>query len=215
MNPFYIRVKKLDFSLPAGGVIPAAQLQEIASIRDILSDASVRAAEIVQAADADRGLLLAQAQQQADRIIPLARNQMETEVLAQHVRWLVAADRWESSLITHARQHILTAMASVVTTWAGQQSVDQILIHRLGAKVESMAQQDNVVLRVHPQHLPAVISALGTRVQCVGDESLAEDQAQLGSPMLLLSLSLRRHLSQLVLWLQQSPPSLPHQASDT
>ncbi len=68
-----------------------------------------------------------------------------------------------------------------------------------------MAQQGELTLRVHPQHLPAVTTALGERLRCVGDTEMAADQAQLSSPMLQLTLSLHHHLSQLVLWLQQSP----------
>ncbi|WP_145509099.1 type III secretion system stator protein SctL [Yersinia alsatica] len=206
MNPFHIRVEKFDYSLSGGRIIPAAQLQAMVQGRDLLSDARQQAAEIVHAATAERDALLALAQQQADKLIHQARHDMETAVLAQHVAWLVAAERVESSLVTQAREHILAAITSVVTTWAGQQSVSQILIDRLGAQVEKMAHHNELVLRVHPQHLPAVVSALGDRVQCVADESMAEDQAQLASPLLQLTLSLQQHLSQLILWLQEPPP---------
>ncbi|MGP2517797.1 type III secretion system stator protein SctL [Yersinia sp. 2545 StPb PI] len=203
MNPFHLRIEKFDYSLPAGRVIAAVQLQEMAQSRDILSAARVQAAEIVQAAQDECRVLLAQARQQADMLMVKARSQIEAEVVAQHVGWLVAAEQLEASLITQARQQILAAIASVVTAWAGQQSVEQILIHRLGAQVEKMAHDEMLVLQVHPQHLPAVVSALGERVQCVGDESMPEDTARLGSPMLQVSLSLRSHLAQLILWLQE------------
>jgi type III secretion system HrpE/YscL family protein len=214
MNPFHIRVEKFDYSLPAGAVIPAAQLQEMRQSRDILTEASAQAAEIIHAAQAEKVLLLEQARQQAEVLARQARGQMESEVLAQHVAWLVAAEQLTASLITQAHQHILAAMTSVITTWAGQQSVEQVLIHRLGAQVEKMAHQEMLVLRIHPQHLPAVESALGARVQCVGDEALAGDQAQLGSPMLQLTFSLNDHLSQLILWLQAPSEPLLYQESD-
>ncbi|MBE7832663.1 HrpE/YscL family type III secretion apparatus protein, partial [Yersinia pestis] len=100
---------------------------------------------------------------------------------------------------------ILAAITTVVTTWSGEQPMSQILIQRLGDQAEKMAQQGELTLRVHPQHLPAVTTALGERLRCVGDTEMAADQAQLSSPMLQLTLSLHHHLSQLVLWLQQSP----------
>ncbi len=203
MNPFHLRIEKFDYSLPAGRVIAAVQLQEMAQSRDILSAAREQAAKIVQAAQDESRVLLAQAQQQADMLMVQARNQTEAEVLAQHVGWLVAAEQLEAALITQSRQHILAAITAVVTAWAGQQSVEQILIHRLGAQVEQMAHGEKLLLQVHPQHLPAVTSALGERVQCVGDESMPEDAACLGSPMLQVSLSLRSHLAQLILWLQE------------
>ncbi|ATM97532.1 type III secretion apparatus protein, HrpE/YscL family [Yersinia frederiksenii] len=206
MNPFHIRVEKFDYSLPGGRIIPAAQLQEMVHSRDLLSDARQQAAEIVHAAGAERDALLAQAQRQADKLIHQARHAMETDILAQHVAWLVAAEQAESSLVTQAREQILAAITVVVTTWAGQQPVNQILIDRLGAQVEKMAHHNELVLRVHPQHLPAVVAALGARVQCVADENMAQDQAQLSSPLLQLTLSLHHHLSQLILWLHERQP---------
>ncbi|ENC7789808.1 type III secretion system stator protein SctL [Yersinia enterocolitica] len=215
MNPLQIRVEEFDFALPLGAVIPAAELQKIAQSRDILSDAQAQAADIVQAARAERTELLVQAQQQADRLIEQTRSQMETDVLVQHVHWLVAVEQLESALITQARESIFTAIRSVMTAWAGEQAVSQILIHRLGAQVEKLAHDNELILRVHPQHLSAVAAALGSRVQCIADDNMAEDQAQLSSPMLQLTLSLQHHLSQLLLWLQESPePSLYQELTD-
>lgn len=215
MNPLQIRVEEFDFALPLGAVIPAAELQKIAQSRDILSDAQAQAADIVQAAQAERTELLVQAQQQADRLIEQTRSQMETDVLAQHVHWLVAVEQLESALITQARESIFAAIRSVMTAWAGEQAVSQILIHRLGAQVEKLAHDNELILRVHPQHLSAVAAALGSRVQCIADNNMAEDQAQLSSPMLQLTLSLQHHLSQLLLWLQESPePSLYQELTD-
>ncbi|HDL7468947.1 TPA: type III secretion system stator protein SctL [Yersinia enterocolitica] len=215
MNPLQIRVEEFDFALPLGAVIPAAELQKIAQSRDILSDAQAQAADIVQAARAERTELLIQAQQQADRLIEQTRSQMETDVLAQHVHWLVAVEQLESALITQARESIFAAIRSVMTAWAGEQAVSQILIHRLGAQVEKLAHDNELILRVHPQHLSAVAAALGSRVQCIADDNMAEDQAQLSSSMLQLTLSLQHHLSQLLLWLQESPePSLYQELTD-
>ncbi|CQH47933.1 type III secretion system stator protein SctL [Yersinia enterocolitica] len=215
MNPLQIRVEEFDFALPLGAVIPAAELQKIAQSRDILSDAQVQAADIVQAARAERTELLVQAQQQADRLIEQTRSQMETDVLAQHVHWLLAVEQLESALITQARESIFAAIRSVMTAWAGEQAVSQILIHRLGAQVEKLAHDNELILRVHPQHLSAVAAALGSRVQCIADDNMAEDQAQLSSSMLQLTLSLQHHLSQLLLWLQESPePSLYQELTD-
>ncbi|EOW1911808.1 TPA: type III secretion system stator protein SctL [Yersinia enterocolitica] len=215
MNPLQIRVEEFDFALPLGAVIPAAELQKIAQSRDILSDAQAQAADIVQAAQAERTELLVQAQQQADRLIEQTRSQMETDVLAQHVHWLVAVEQLESALITLARESIFAAIRSVMTAWAGEQAVSQILLHRLGAQVEKLAHDNELILRVHPQHLSAVAAALGSRVQCIADDNMAEDQAQLSSPMLQLTLSLQHHLSQLLLWLQESPePSLYQELTD-
>ncbi|EKN3501658.1 type III secretion system stator protein SctL [Yersinia enterocolitica] len=215
MNPLQIRVEEFDFALPLGAVIPAAELQKIAQSRDILSDAQAQAADIVQAARAERTELLVQAQQQADRLIEQTRSQMETDVLAQHVHWLVAVEQLESALITQARESIFAAIRSVMTAWAGEQAVSQILIHRLGAQVEKLAHDNELILRVHPQHLSAVAAALGSRVQCIADDNMAEDQAQLSSSMLQLTLSLQHHLSQLLLWLQESPePSLYQELTD-
>ncbi|MDA5545750.1 type III secretion system stator protein SctL [Yersinia rochesterensis] len=210
MNPFQIRVEKFDFSLPLGGVIPAAQLQEMEQCRDRVSDAHTQAADIVQSAQAESARLLAQAQQQVDKLLEHTRSQLEIDVLAQHVSWLVAAEQLESVLITQGRELILAAIASVVTAWAGEQEASQILIHRLGAQVEKMALDDaqvlhGLMLRVHPQHFSAVASALGARVRCIADEKMASDQAQLSSPMLQITLSLQHHLSQLLQWLQESP----------
>lgn len=215
MNPLQIRVEEFDFALPLGAVIPAAELQKIAQSRDILSDAQAQAADIVQAARAERTELLVQAQQQADRLIEQTRSQMETDVLAQHVHWLVAVEQLESALITQARESIFAAIRSVMTAWAGEQAVSQILLHRLGAQVEKLAHDNELILRVHPQHLSAVAAALGSRVQCIADNNMAEDQAQLSSSMLQLTLSLQHHLSQLLLWLQESPePSLYQELTD-
>ncbi|HDV7160683.1 TPA: type III secretion system stator protein SctL [Yersinia enterocolitica] len=215
MNPLQIRVEEFDFALPLGAVIPAAELQKIAQSRDILSDAQAQAADIVQAAQAERTELLVQAQQQADRLIEQTRSQMETDVLAQHVHWLVAVEQLESALITQARESIFAAIRSVMTAWAGEQAVSQILLHRLGAQVEKLAHDNELILRVHPQHLSAVAAALGSRVQCIADDNMAEDQAQLSSSMLQLTLSLQHHLSQLLLWLQESPePSLYQELTD-
>ncbi|HEN3610326.1 TPA: type III secretion system stator protein SctL [Yersinia enterocolitica] len=215
MNPLQIRVEEFDFTLPLGAVIPAAELQKMVQSRDILSDAKTQAADIVQAAQTECAQLLAQAQQQADKLIEQTRSQMETEVLTQHVHWLVAAEQLESALITQARASILAAIRSVVTAWAGEQAVSQILIHRLGAQVENLAHDNELILRVHPQHLSAVAAALGSRVQCIADDNMAEDQAQLSSPMLQLTLSLQHHLSQLLLWLQESPePALYQELTD-
>ncbi|HDM8437646.1 type III secretion system stator protein SctL [Yersinia enterocolitica] len=215
MNPLQIRVDEFDFALPLGAVIPAAELQKMVQSRDILSDAKTQAADIVQAAQTECAQLLAQAQQQADKLIEQTRSQMETEVLTQHVHWLVAAEQLESALITQARASILAAIRSVMTAWAGEQAVSQILIHRLGAQVENLAHDNELILRVHPQHLSAVAAALGSRVQCIADDNMAEDQAQLSSPMLQLTLSLQHHLSQLLLWLQESPePSLYQELTD-
>ncbi|MGM7740310.1 type III secretion system stator protein SctL [Yersinia enterocolitica] len=215
MNPLQIRVEEFDFALPLGAVIPAAELQKIAQSRDILSDAQAQAADIVQAAQAERTELLVQAQQQADRLIEQTRSQMETDVLAQHVHWLVAVEQLESALITQARESIFAAIRSVMTAWAGEQAVSQILIHRLGAQVEKLAHDNELILRVHPQHLSAMAAALGSRVQCIADNNMAEDQAQLSSSMLQLTLSLQHHLSQLLLWLQESPePSLYQELTD-
>ncbi|HDL8052191.1 type III secretion system stator protein SctL [Yersinia enterocolitica] len=215
MNPLQIRVEEFDFTLPLGAVIPAAELQKMVQSRDILSDAKTQAADIVQAAQTECAQLLAQAQQQADKLIEQTRSQMETEVLTQHVHWLVAAEQLESALITQARASILAAIRSVMTAWAGEQAVSQILIHRLGAQVENLAHDNELILRVHPQHLSAVAAALGSRVQCIADDNMAEDQAQLSSPMLQLTLSLQHHLSQLLLWLQESPePSLYQELTD-
>ncbi len=215
MNPLQIRVEEFDFTLPLGAVIPAAELQKMVQSRDILSDAKTQAADIVQVAQTECAQLLAQAQQQADKLIEQTRSQMETEVLTQHVHWLVAAEQLESALITQARASILAAIRSVMTAWAGEQAVSQILIHRLGAQVENLAHDNELILRVHPQHLSAVAAALGSRVQCIADDNMAEDQAQLSSPMLQLTLSLQHHLSQLLLWLQESPePSLYQELTD-
>ncbi|MGE4802539.1 type III secretion system stator protein SctL [Yersinia hibernica] len=211
MNPFQLRVEKFDFSLPVGAVIPAAQLHQMVQRRDILSDAQAQAADIMQAAQAECELLLAQAQQQAETLIEQTRHQMESDVLAQHVAWLVAGEHVQSSLITQSRAAILAALTAVITAWAGEQAASQILIHRLAAQVAKMAQHNQLELRVHPQHFSAVASALGARVQCVADDNMAEDQAQFGSPVLQLTLSLQRHLSQLLLWLQESPEPLIHQ----
>ncbi|EOA3030194.1 TPA: type III secretion system stator protein SctL [Yersinia enterocolitica] len=215
MNPLQIRVEEFDFALPLGAVIPAAELQKMAQSRDILSDARAQAADIVQAAQAECTELLVQAQQQADRLIEQARSQMETDVLVQHVHWLMAVEQLESALITQARESIFAAIRSVMTAWAGEQAVSQILIHRLAAQVEKLAHDNELILRVHPQHLSAVAAALGSRVQCIADDNMAEDQAQLSSPMLQLTLSLQHHLSQLLLWLQESPePSLYQEITD-
>ena len=215
MNPLQIRVEEFDFALPLGAVIPAAELQKMAQSRDILSDAQAQAADIVQAARAERTELLVQAQQQADRLIEQTRSQMETDVLVQHVHWLVAVEQLESALITQARESIFTANRSVMTAGAGDQAVSQILIHRLAAQVEKLAHDNELILRVHPQHLSAVAAALGSRVQCIADDNMAENQAQLSSPMLQLTLSLQHHLSQLLLWLQESPePSLYQELTD-
>ncbi|CNF60655.1 type III secretion system stator protein SctL [Yersinia enterocolitica] len=215
MNPLQIRVEEFDFALPLGAVIPAAELQKIAQSRDILSDAQAQAADIVQTAQAERTELLVQAQQQADRLIEQTRSQMETDVLVQHVHWLLAVEQLESALITQARESIFAAIRSVMTAWAGEQAVSQILIHRLGAQVEKLAHDNELILRVHPQHLSAVAAALGSRVQCIADDNMAEDQAQLSSSMLQLTLSLQHHLSQLLLWLQESPePSLYQELTD-
>ncbi|HEN3249232.1 type III secretion system stator protein SctL [Yersinia enterocolitica] len=215
MNPLQIRVEEFDFALPLGAVIPAAELQKIAQSRDILSDAQAQAADIVQTAQAERTELLVQAQQQADRLIEQTRSQMETDVLVQHVHWLLAVEQLESTLITQARESIFAAIRSVMTAWAGEQAVSQILIHRLGAQVEKLAHDNELILRVHPQHLSAVAAALGSRVQCIADDNMAEDQAQLSSSMLQLTLSLQHHLSQLLLWLQESPePSLYQELTD-
>lgn len=211
MNPFQIRLEKFDFALPPGAIIPAAELQKMVQSRDILSNAQTQAADIVQAAQVERTELLVQAQQQADKLIEQTRSQMETEVLAQHVHWLVAEDQLASALITQARESILAAIGSVMTAWTGEQTVSQILIQRLGAQVEKLAHDNELILRVHPQHLPAVASALGSQVQCVADDHMAADEAQLSSPMLQLTLSLERHLSQLLLWLQESPESSLYQ----
>ncbi|CFQ38416.1 type III secretion system stator protein SctL [Yersinia bercovieri] len=206
MNPFHLRVEVFDYPLPTGVIIPAMQLQKMTQCRDMLSDAHRQAAEILQAASAEKAQLLAQAEQQAEQLIDQTRSQIEADVLAQHIRWLVTADQLTSSLVTQARQQILTAITSVLTAWAGQQAVDQMLIQHLGAQVEALAQEDGLVLRVHPQHLSAVTVALGGRVPCLGDECLAEDEAQLASPLLQISFSLHRHLAQLFLWLQLAPP---------
>ncbi|UXD23256.1 Type III secretion protein SsaK [Yersinia enterocolitica] len=215
MNPLQIRVEEFDFSLPLGAVIPAAELQKMAQSRDILLGAQTQAADIEQAAQAERTELLVQAQQQADRLIEQTRSQMETDVLAQHVHWLVTVEQLESALITQARESIFAAIRSVITAWAGEQAVSQTLIHRLGAQVENLAHDNELILRVHPQHLSAVAAALGSRVQCIADDNMAEDQAQLSSPMLQLTLSLQHHLSQLLLWLQESPePSLYQELTD-
>ncbi|BFI51297.1 type III secretion system stator protein SctL [Yersinia pseudotuberculosis] len=205
MNPFHLEIEKYGYPLPPGVVIPAAYLAEAMHSQDLLAQANAQAAEILQAAEQARVLLLDQAAAQADALISQAREQMETALLAQHVRWLVGAEQLESLLITQVRHRILAAITSVVTTWSGEQPMSQILIQRLGDQAEKMAQQGELTLRVHPQHLPAVTTALGERLRCVGDTKMAADQAQLSSPMLQLTLSLHHHLSQLVLWLQQSP----------
>lgn len=214
MKSLSITVEKYRYPLPAGVVIPAAYLTEITRCQAILAQANAQAAEICQAAELTRELLLEQAQRQADDLINQAHAQMETTVLEQHVRWLVDTEQLESQLITQARQRIVTAITSVVTAWSGEQSVEQVLIQRLGGQVEKMAQQGELTLRVHPQHLPAVTSALGSRLRCEGDADMAADQAQLSSSMLLLTLSLSCHLSQLVLWLQQSPDPFDQENTD-
>ena len=207
MNPFYISVTAFGGELPTGVIIPAVQLQEMSQYRDLLSDARAQAAEILQAANAEKIQLLALAEQQAERLIEQTKNQMEADILAHHINWLVTSEQLTSSLVNHAQQRILAAITTVVTEWAGQQAADKILIHHLASQVARLAEQHSLVLRVHPQHLPVVITALGARIQCISDDTLAEDEAQLSSPQLQLSFSLQRHLSQLLLWLQI--PSLP------
>ncbi|CNH40765.1 type III secretion apparatus protein%2C HrpE/YscL family [Yersinia massiliensis] len=211
MNPFYITVTPFDEPLPVGTIIPAELLREISQSRDLLSDARAQAGEILQAANAEKIQLLALAEQQAERLIEQTKNQMESDILAHHINWLVSEEQLTSSLVNQAQQRILAAITTVITEWAGQQAADKILIHHLASQVTRLAEHNNLVLRVNPQHLPAVITALGARIRCISDETLAEDEAQLSSPQLQLSFSLHRHLSQLLLWLQAS--SLPDKES--
>ncbi|CRY56829.1 type III secretion apparatus protein%2C HrpE/YscL family [Yersinia intermedia] len=211
MNPFYITVTPFDEPLPVGTIIPAGLLREMSQSRDLLSDARAQAAEILQAANAEKIQLLALAEQQAERLIEQTKNQMELDILAHHINWLVSEEQLMSSLVNQAQQRILAAITTVITEWAGQQAADKILIHHLASQVTRLAEHNNLVLRVNPQHLPAVIVALGARIRCISDETLAEDEAQLSSPQLQLSFSLHRHLSQLLLWLQAS--SLPAKES--
>lgn len=169
-----------------------------------MAQANAQAAEILQAAEQARVLLLDQAAEQADALISQAREQMETALLAQHVRWLVGAEQLESLLITQVRHRILAAITTVVTTWSGEQPMSQILIQRLGSSRENgTARRINIT---GSSTAPASGDhRIGKRLRCVGDTEMAADQAQLSSPMLQLTLSLHHHLSQLVLWLQQSP----------
>ncbi|CQJ01495.1 type III secretion system stator protein SctL [Yersinia frederiksenii] len=205
MNLFYITVTPFDGPLPVGTIIPVGLLQEISQCRDLLSEARAQAAEILQAANAEKTQRLALAEQQAERLIEQTRSQMEADILAHHINWLVTSEQLTSSLVNQAKKRILAAITTVVTEWAGQQAADKILIHHLASQITRLAEENSLVLRVNPQHFPAVITALGARVQCISDETLAEDEAQLSSPQLQLSFSLHRHLSQLLLWLQASP----------
>lgn len=204
MNVFRIEIAKRDYVLPLGLYIPAEIVKKIDSGVEIEAQAHTRAQLILQQAEKEKTALLAAAQQQATETMQLARVEMEKKILQQHVNWLVEAEQLDIRLVEQARSRIMQALTSVIQSWAGQQSIDKILLARLTDQVEEMAQQGLITLRVHPQQVDSLTPALGDRLTLQADASLEVDQAILASPLLSLNLSLSDHLSQLVTWLHES-----------
>ncbi|WP_339056911.1 type III secretion system stator protein SctL [Candidatus Regiella endosymbiont of Tuberolachnus salignus] len=209
MNVFHIEIAKRDYVLPLGLYIPAETVKKIDSGMEIEAQAHARAQLILQQAEKEKTALLAAAQQQATETMQLARAEMEKKVLQQHVNWLVEAEQLDIRLVEQVRSRIMQALTSVIQSWAGQQSVDKILLARLTDQVEEMAQQGLITLRVHPQQIDSLTKALGDRLTLQADASLEVDQAVLASPLLSLKISLSDHLSQLLAWLHESSAILP------
>ncbi|AWK13996.1 HrpE/YscL family type III secretion apparatus protein [Candidatus Fukatsuia symbiotica] len=204
MNPFHISIQKRHYVLPLGTYIPADIFKKIDISLEIEAQAHARAQLIVQQAEKEKKALLAAAQQQATEIVEQKRIEMESTLLQRHVNWLVQAEQLDKVLVEQARSRIMQAITTVVQSWAGEQSVDKILITRLSDQVEEMAEQGVMILSAHPQQLTALEQAMGDRLKLRADANLAPDQAILASPLLSLKISLSDHLSQLVSWLHES-----------
>jgi len=202
-NPFHISIKEYNSSLPIGPYIPSEFLKKIDWKETIEEQAHKKARAILQHAEEEKTAILREAQLEAEKIKQNQQDKLEASLLERHVKWLLENKKIEDILVESVRQNIIQAITTVIRNWAGQQSIDEILVARLADKVEKLAKQGSLTLRVHPKRLsPVLHETFAHRLLLSEDETLDVNQAILASPLLSVDVCLDRHLSELIIWIE-------------
>lgn len=204
-NIFYINIKEYKSSLPMGAHIPARFLKKIDWENEIEAQAHKKAEAILQQAEEEKKMMLEETQLEIKKRQQEQQDKLEADILERHVKWLMENKKMDDTLIERARQNIIQAITTVIKNWASRQSLDEILIARLADKVEELAKQGSLTLRVHPERLsPLLTETFGHRLLLSEDSTLDINQAVLASPLLSLDFCLDRHLSELITWVEAS-----------
>lgn len=143
--------------------------------------------------------------QQEQEIALLRENmleKMEAEWLEKHVKYLQEDENQFRSLIEQAANHIKNSIEQVLQTWLDQQSVDNVMCHRLANQAMVMAEDGGLYLHIHPEKEALMRETFGERFTLVIEPTFSPDQARLSSTRYSVEFSLSRHFSALLKWLR-------------
>ncbi|VVE85686.1 FliH/SctL family protein [Pandoraea sputorum] len=213
-NPLGIVVHALPGPLPAGAIVPAAELarrQDHAAVRDTLLAAARAEADALREAGATA---LAQAQEAAEQVRAAARDeadalgrQAKAQAIDEALQWLCAEHVLAQRLAAELAQRWRGLTAQVLDEVLGQRDLNERVLHHVEQRVAELLPQGRLTLAVAPEALAQATQAwAGTpALSLVADAALGPGQARLENARLRLHLDAPAHQAALLAHFAQAP----------
>jgi flagellar biosynthesis/type III secretory pathway protein FliH len=166
---------------------------------NILDDARQDASHIRESAHRD-GLASGEA----------ALEQRRAAIIDEAVQWLIDAQALEANIADRIDSRISALVASVISSYLGEQDCVELLTHRIKAAIRKESIAHTIRLRVSPTNVASIEHQLSAehRLCVVPDALLSEHEAKLETPEAIVCLDLERDLNLLLSRLTVSSPRL-------
>ncbi|MGL6117787.1 MAG: hypothetical protein ACRC0Z_09830 [Plesiomonas sp.] len=141
-------------------------------------------------------------EQRAEQIQQI-HQQCEQQILSEQIQWLVSAEMLQMQIITQLQQKLHQTIAHILQQWCSTQPPTETLIGHLCLQIEQQLKLDrDLTLTVHPDNATSLMLIAQTHgITLITDPNFTTDSAQLRSSRQVITLSLSRHLQQLLEWL--------------
>lgn len=218
-NPLGIVVHELPGTLPAGAIVPAAELarrKDFAAVRDTLLAAAHADADALRQAGETA---LEQAHEAAEQVRAAARDeadalgrQAQAQAVDEAVQWLCAEHVLAQRLAAELAQRWRSLTAQVLDEVLGQRDLNERVLHHVEQRVAELLPQGRLTLAVAPEALAHAtqVWAATPALSVVADVALAAGQARLENARLRLHLDAPAHQAALLTQFAQFAEGAAH-----
>lgn len=201
-NPLNLAVTCLPGPMPAGAIVPAAELarrQDHAAALDALRAAAQADADALRQQAASE---LEQARRDADALREAARQeagairvQAREEAIADAVQWLCCEQDMEQLIARELAQRWRSLTARVLDQVLGQGDQNERVLRRVEHKVAELLPRGRLTLAVPPTALAVATQywAATPQVSVVADPELVPGQARLDNGLVRIHLDTPAH----------------------
>lgn len=193
-----IRAEELTALLQQAAYVRHADLEA----KGIINAARRKAERLIKAAEKNCREMEAARRREFSALQRDTLRRLEARWLRKHVIRLLRDEDREQALVSAVSDRIHHCIEQVLSAWFGQQPRDEMLCDRLALQAEQMANEGVLTLRCHPDLLPAVQAAFGSRFVLLAAPELPPDSAVLASSQLSVEFSSEGYFQQLLQWLR-------------